>query len=46
MSAIKFDIQKFIGVNNFSKWQIRLNAILTHSELKKALLWREKSLKT
>ena len=25
MSAIKFDIQKFDGVTNFSRWQIRMN---------------------
>ena len=42
MSAIKFDIQKFDGVINFSKWQIKMNTILTHSGLKKALLGREK----
>jgi len=42
MSAIKFDIQKFDGVINFSRWQIRMNAILTQSRLKKALLGREK----
>ena len=42
MSAIKFDIQKFDGVINFSRWQIRMNAILTQSELKKALLGIEK----
>jgi len=42
MSAIKFDIQKFDGVINFSRWQIRMNAILTQSGLKKALLGREK----
>jgi len=42
MSAIKFDIQKFDGVINFSRWQIRMNAILTQSGLKKALLRKEK----
>jgi len=42
ISIIKFDIQKFDGVINFSKWQIRMNAILTHSRLKKAQLGREK----
>jgi len=42
MSVIKFDIQKFDGVINFSRWQIRMNAILTQSGLKKALLGREK----
>ena len=42
MSAIKFYIQKFDGVINFNRWQIRINAILTQSELKKVLLWREK----
>jgi len=42
MSAIKFDIQKFDGVINFSMWQIRMNAILIQSGLKKALLGREK----
>ena len=42
MSAIKFDIQKFDGVINFSRWQIRMNVILTQSKLKKALLGREK----
>ena len=42
ISAIKFDIQKFDGVINFSRWQIRMNAILSQSELKKALLGREK----
>ena len=46
MSAIKFDIQKFDGVINFSSWQIRMNAILTQSGLKKTLLEKEKSLKT
>ena len=42
ISAINFDIQKFNGVINFSKWQIRMNAILTQSGLKKAILGREK----
>ena len=42
MSAIKFDIQKFDGVINFSMWQIRMNVILTQSGLKKALLGRDK----
>jgi len=42
MSAIKFDIQYFDGVINFSRWQIRTNAILIQSGLKKALLGREK----
>ena len=42
MSAIKFDIQKFDGIINFSRWQIKMNAILTQSGLKKALLGREK----
>ena len=40
--SIKFDILKFDGVINFSMWQIRLNAILTQSGLKKTLLRREK----
>ena len=44
MSAIKFDIQKFDGVINFSRWQIKMNAILTQSGLKKALLMKEKRL--
>jgi len=42
MSAIKFDIQKFDGVINFSSWQIRRNTIFIQSGLKKALLGREK----
>ena len=42
MYAIKFDIQKLDGVINFSRWQIKMNAILTQSELKKALLGRDK----
>ena len=42
MSTIKFDIQKFHGVINFSMWQIRMNAILTQNGLKKALLGRKK----
>ena len=42
MSTIKFDIQKFDGVINFNRRQIRMNAILTQSGLKKALLGREK----
>ena len=42
ISAIKFDIQKFDGTINFSRWQIRMNVILTQSRLKKALLRREK----
>jgi len=42
MSAIKFNIQKFDGVINFSRWQIRMNTILTQSGLKKALFGREK----
>jgi len=42
MSAIKFDIQKFDGVINFSRWRIRMNVILTQSGVKKALLGREK----
>ena len=45
MSAIKFDIQKFDGVINFNRWQIRMNVILTQSELKKALLEKEKKSK-
>ena len=44
MSAIKFDIQKYDGVINFSRWQIRMNAILTQSAPKKALLGREKKI--
>ena len=42
ISAIKFDIQKFDGVINFSRWQIRMNVIFTQSGLKKALLRGEK----
>ena len=42
MSGIKFDIQEFDGVINFSRWQIRMNTILTQSRLKKALPGREK----
>jgi len=42
MFVIKFDIQKFDGVINFSKWQIRMNVILTKSGLKKVLLKRKK----
>ena len=42
MSAIKFDIQKFDGIIIFSRWQIRMNVILTQNGLKKALLGREK----
>ena len=42
MYAFKFDIQKFDGVINFSRWQIRMNTILTQSGLKKALLGKEK----
>ena len=40
--AIKFDIQKFDGVINFSRCQIRLNIILTQSGLNKALLRKRK----
>ena len=42
MFAIKFDIQKFDGVINFSRWQIRMNTIFTQNGLKKALLGKEK----
>ena len=42
MSIIKFDIQKFVGVINFSGWQIMVNVILTQNGLKKALLDSEK----
>jgi len=42
MFAIKFVIQKFDGVINFSRWRIRMNTILTQSGLKKALLGRGK----
>ena len=42
MSAIKFNIKKFNGVINFSRWRNRMNAILVQSRLKKALLGREK----
>jgi len=42
MSPIKFDIQKSDGVINFNRWQIRINAILTQSWLKKTLLRKEK----
>jgi len=42
MFVIKLDIQNFSGVINFSRWQIRMNAILIQSGLKKALLGREK----
>jgi len=42
ISAIKFNIQKFDGVINFSRWQIRMNIILTQSGLKKAPLKKEK----
>ena len=46
MSAIKSDIQKVDGVINFSRWQIKMNAILTQSGLKKTLLRGRKGLKT
>jgi len=42
VSAIKFEIQKFDDVINFNRWHIRMNVILTQSELKKALLGKEK----
>ena len=42
MFAIKFDTQRFDGVINFSRWQIRMNAILTQHGLKKGLLGKEK----
>jgi len=42
MSVIKFDIQKFDSVINFSRWQIRMNATLIQSGLKKSLLGKEK----
>ena len=42
ISAIKLDIQKFNGVINFRRRQIRMNVILTQSGLKKALLGRKK----
>ena len=42
MSAIKFDIQMFDDVINFSRWYIRMNTILTKSRLKKVLLGRKK----
>ena len=44
MYSIKFDIQKFNDVINFSWWQIRMNTILTQSGLKKALLERKKKI--
>ena len=42
MSAIKFDIQKLDSVINFSRWHIRMNAIMTKSGLKKTILGKEK----
>jgi len=45
MSIIKFDIQKFVGVINFSGWQIMVNVILTQNGLKKALLGKKKKSK-
>jgi len=44
MYVIKFNIQKFDGVINFSRWPIRMNVILTQSRLKKALLGWEKKI--
>ena len=44
MYAIKFNICKFVGVINFNREQIRMNTILTQSELKKALLMKEKKI--
>jgi len=44
MYAIKFNIWKFDGVINFNREQIRMNTILTQSELKKALLMKEKKI--
>ena len=41
-NAIKLEIQKFNVVINFSRWQIRMNVILTQNGLKKALLGKEK----
>ena len=47
VSVIKFDIQMFDGVINFSWWQIRMNAIFIQSGLKKKYCSRgRKSLKT
>jgi len=43
ISAIKFDIQKFDDVINFSRWQIRMNAILNQSGLRKTLLGGRKA---
>ena len=43
-SALKFDIQKFDGAINFSIWQIKMNATLTQSGLKKALFGIKKKL--
>jgi len=42
MSAIKFDIQKLDGAINFSRWQTKMNVILTQSGLKKALFEKKK----
>ena len=36
MSVIKFDIQKFNGVINLNRWQIRMNAILTQERIEKS----------
>jgi len=44
MSIIKFDIQKFNSVINFSRWQFKMNTILTQRGLKKVLLGKKKKL--
>ena len=46
MSAIKFDIQNFDGVINFSRWQIRMNASWSRASWRKYYSGRRKSLKT
>jgi len=45
MSAIEFNIQKFDGVINFSRWQIKMNAILTRARWRKHYSGKRKSLK-
>ena len=38
---MKFDIEKFIGKNNFSLWKEKMKAILIQQGVKKALLLEE-----
>ena len=38
MAITKYDIEKFIGKNDFELWKMKIEAVLIHQGLEKALL--------